>query len=135
MEIQLEDGWADGFKGRVSYSWQETINKITQQRLSNSPEHMIKLNLIAPLWTDKVFVGFETQYMSSRKTLSNASVNDHVINNLTLFSQNWLKGLELSGGVYNLFDQRYFDPGSAKHRQDRIEQDGLTFRVKASLDF
>jgi len=135
MEIQLEDGWADGFKGRVSYSWQETINKITQQRLSNSPEHMIKLNLIAPLWKDKIFVGFETQYMSSRKTLSNASVNDHVINNLTLFSQNWLKGLELSGGVYNMFNQRYFDPGSAKHRQDRIEQDGLTFRVKASLDF
>jgi len=135
MEIQLEDGWADGFKGRVSYSWQETINKITRQRLSNSPEHMIKLNLIAPLWKDKIFVGFETQYMSSRKTLSNASVNDHVINNLTLFSQNWLKGLELSGGVYNMFNQRYFDPGSAKHRQDRIEQDGLTFRVKASLDF
>lgn len=139
VEIQLEDGWADGwadgFKGRVSYSWQETVNKITQRRLSNSPEHMVKLNLIAPTWRDKVFVGFETQYMSSRNTLSNRSVGNHVINNLTIFTQNWIKGLELSGGVYNLFDQRYYDPGSAKHRQDSIEQDGITFRVKASLDF
>jgi outer membrane receptor for ferrienterochelin and colicins len=135
IEVQLEDGWADGFKGRVSYSWQETINKITQQRLSNSPEHMIKLNLIAPVWNDKVFVGFETQYMSSRRTLANRKADDHVINNLTIFTQNWLKGLELSGGIYNMFDQRYFDPGSAKHRQDSIEQDGLTFRIKASLDF
>lgn len=135
IEIQLEDGWANGFKGRISYSWQETINKITRQRLSNSPEHMVKLNLISPLWKDKVFVGFETQYMSSRQTLINRNVDGRVLNNLTFFSQNWLKDLELSGGIYNVFDQRYFDPGSAKHRQDSIEQDGLTFRVKVGLDF
>jgi len=31
--------------------------------------------------------------------------------------------LELGGGVYNLFDERYGDPGSEEHLQDLIEQD------------
>lgn len=142
VEVQLENSWGDGFQGRLSYAWQDTVNEKTGERLTNSPEHMIKLNLIAPLWKDKVFLGFETQFMSSRKTPLKpinfnlgGRVGDHVISNLTIFTQNWVKGLELSTGVYNLFDQRYFDPASADHVQNAIQQDGIQYRVKASLDF
>ena len=135
IEVQVENNWLNGFQGRMSYSWQQTIDDRTHERLSNSPEHMVKLNFIAPLWIDKVFLGFETQYMSGRKTSSGGDVNDYIVSNVTLFTQKWLKGLELSSGVYNLFDQRYFDPGSDVHRQNGIQQDSLTFRVKASLDF
>jgi outer membrane receptor for ferrienterochelin and colicins len=142
VEAQIENTWGDGFQGRFSYSWQDTRDKKTGERLTNSPEHMVKLNLIAPLWKDWVFVGFETQFMSSRTTplkLANGNVGgrvgDFVISNLTVYTQNWVKGLELSAGAYNLFDQRYFDPASADHKQNAIQQDGLTFRVKASLDF
>ncbi|NOS73821.1 MAG: TonB-dependent receptor [Methyloglobulus sp.] len=141
VETQIENTWGNGFQGRISYSWQETVNEKTGERLSNSPEHMIKLNLIAPLWQDKVFLGFETQYMSSRKVPPKfngapiGKVNDYVISNLTVFTQNWVKGLELSAGLYNLFNQRYFDPASADHFQNGIQQDRLTFRVKASMDF
>jgi iron complex outermembrane receptor protein len=134
-EVQLENNWLNGWQGRVSYSWQDTLNQKTDQRLSNSPEHMLKFNLIAPLWTDKVFLGFETQWMSARKTNDGGEVNGVVLSNLTLFTQKWFKGLELSGGVYNLFNQRYFDPVSAAHLQNAIQQDSLTFRLKASLDF
>ena len=70
VESQIENTWGNGFQGRLSYSWQETVNELTGARLTNSPEHMIKLNLIAPVWQDKVFLGFETQFMSSRKTPS-----------------------------------------------------------------
>jgi outer membrane receptor for ferrienterochelin and colicins len=142
VEGQIENTWGDGFQGRLSYSWQETTDKKTGERLTNSPEHMVKFNLIAPLWQDKVFLGFETQYVSNRKILSKDSnnnlggrVDDYVISNLTVFTQNWVKGLELSAGIYNLFDERYFDPASADHRQNAIQQDSLTFRVKGSLDF
>lgn len=138
VEAQLEGKWTNGWQTRFSYSWQKTIDRQTRQRLSNSPEHMLKLNLIAPLWTDKVFASFETRYLSSRKTPTphNDKVHGYAISNLTLFSQNWLmKGLELSGGVYNLFNQRYFDPGSTELKQNGLEQDHLTFRIKASLDF
>lgn len=135
VELQLEDSWENGFQARVSYSWQQTVDKTTRARLDNSPEHMLKLNVIAPLWLDKVFLGFETQYMSSRKTPLGGMVGDHVINNITLFTQHWLKGVELSAGAYNLFDQRYFDPAADGSRLNGIQQDGLTFRVKASVDF
>lgn len=137
VEAQIENTWGDGFQGRLSYSWQNTVNEKTGEPLSNSPEHMVKLNFIAPLWQDKVFLGFETQFMSSRKTLNikNGRVGDYVISNLTLFTQNWVKGLELSAGLYNIFDERYFDPASADHTQNAIQQDGLQFRVKGSLDF
>ena len=140
-ELQLEDNWGDGFQWRVSYSWQDTKNKTTNTRLSNSPEHMVKVNLIAPLWQEIVFLGFETQYMSGRKVPTKtpggpeSEVGDYVISNLTVFTKNWIKGLELSAGGYNLFDERYFDPGSPDHKQIGIQRDGLTFRVKASLDF
>jgi iron complex outermembrane receptor protein len=135
VEVQLEDSWDNGFQGRISYSWQETKYANTDERLTNSPEHLIKLNLIIPLWFDKVFLGYETRYVSSRKTASGGEVGDFVINNLTLFTQNWIKGLDLSASAYNLFDARYFDPGSDAHRQNGIQQDGLTCRVKASIDF
>lgn len=135
LEIQLEQLFYNGFQGRVSYSWQENKDEVTHQRLSNSPEHMVKLNLIAPLWTDKVFLGYELQYMSGRKTVLGGQVGDYVISNLTVFTQNWVKGLELSAGVYNLFDEQYFDPASDAHKQKAIEQDGLQFRIKASIDF
>lgn len=144
VETQIENTWGNGFQGRLSYSWQETKDDKTGERLTNSPEHMIKLNLIAPLWQDKVFLGFETQYMSSRKSpprvvdniaTPGINVNDYVISNLTLFTQNWVKGLELSAGAYNLFDVRYFDPAAPTYRQNAIQQDGITFRVKASMDF
>ena len=62
-------------------------------------------------------------------------VGDHVISNLTVFTQNWVKGLELSAGAYNLFDERYFDPASTDHTQNAIQQDGLQFRIKASYDY
>ena len=135
IEAQLEGHWSNGFQARLSYSWQTTKNIVTDERLTNSPHHMVKLNLIAPFWHDKLFAGFETQYLSHRLSTRRTLIEGYVVNNITLFSQNWIKGLELSGGIYNLFDQRYFDSGSGLHVQDMLERDRLTFRVKLSMDF
>ena len=135
-EVQIEGKWESGYQGRISYSWQETKSKTTNTRLTNSPEHMVKINLIAPLWSNTFFAGIETQYMSNRKTTLGGNVGDYVVTNLTLFSKNTLiEGLDLSASVYNVFDEKYFDPGSEEHTQNGIEQEGLTFRIKAGLSF
>jgi len=55
--------------------------------------------------------------------------------NWNLFSQHLIKGVELSAGVYNLFDSRYGFPGGSGHLQDVIEQDGRTFRLKLTYRF
>jgi outer membrane receptor for ferrienterochelin and colicins len=135
MEAEIEGKWTDGLQGRVSYVLQEAKDQETGDELTNSPRHLAKLNLSAPLIRKKVFAGAELQYTGSRKTLAGRNEGGFVIANLTLFSQNLLKGLELSANVYNLLDGRYGDPGAGEHLQDIIGQDGRTFRVKFMYQF
>ena len=60
--------------------------------------------------------------------------NTHLAN-FTLFSKKLAKGLDTSFGVYNLFNQKYADPGSEAHRQNSIEQDGRNLRLKFTFHF
>jgi iron complex outermembrane receptor protein len=55
--------------------------------------------------------------------------------NLTLTSRRIWKRFELSASVYNLFDKRYFDPGTGNMVRDQIEQDGRVFRLNATYSF
>jgi outer membrane receptor for ferrienterochelin and colicins len=135
VEMEVEAKWADGLQGRVSYILQEARTKDTGELLTNSPRHMVKVNLAAPLIRKNVFVGAELQYTSSRKTLAGGNEGGFVIANLTLFSQNLLKGLEFSASFYNFLDRKYGDPGAGEHLQDVIGQDGRTFRVKFTYRF
>ena len=42
---------------------------------------------------------------------------------------------DLSASIYNLFDERYSDPGSAELVQDLIPQNGRNLRIKLSWRF
>lgn len=64
-----------------------------------------------------------------------SSAGDYFITNVTLYSRNIFKTLEVSGGVFNLFDMEYEDPGGEEHAQDVIEQDGRVFRIKITYAF
>jgi iron complex outermembrane receptor protein len=134
-EFELEAQWASGFRGRVSYTLQEARDRKHDHLLSNSPRHLFKANLLAPLYRDKLFAGLEVQNTSRRATVGGGHAPDHWLANATLFSQNLLKGLELSGSVYNLFDRRYGHPGGVEHRQDVLWMDGRTFRLKLTYRF
>jgi outer membrane receptor for ferrienterochelin and colicins len=130
IEAELEGKWESGWTGRASYSYQDARDGDTGQTLVNSPRHLAKLNLTAPLMRDKLFLGIEEQLTDRRKTLAGRYAKLFFVTNLTLFSRNLLKDLELSASLYNLFDYRYGDPGGEEHVQDVIQQDGRTFRVK-----
>jgi iron complex outermembrane receptor protein len=135
IEFELDGKLPGGFEGRISYSIQNAKNKATGETLTNSPAQLAKFNLIAPLVKQKLFAGLEVQYTSKRKTLAGNYVDGFSVTNLTLFSQNLLKGLEISGSVYNLFNKKYGDPGAEEHVQDILQQDGRTFRVKVTYAF
>ena len=95
----------------------------------------MKVNLTLPIWSDKAFAGIEEQFMSSRSTLTGAKTGDVYITNLTLFSQNIVKKLEFSGSIYNLFNNKYGDPGAEEHLQDIIQQNGREYRLKLMYRF
>jgi outer membrane receptor for ferrienterochelin and colicins len=135
LEFELERRSASGFLARASYALQHAELMPSGDGLSNSPQHLAKLNLIAPLWPEKVFAGLEWQYSSSVGTLAGNRARDFWIVNATLFSMKLLKNLEASVSVYNVFDRHYAYPGAEEHLQDVIYQDGRNFRLKLTYRF
>jgi hypothetical protein len=55
-----------------------------------------------------------------------------------LYGNNFIKNLQLSASVYNIFNQKFFDPGGEEHLINHmlgIQQDGITFRLKAVYSY
>jgi len=135
VELELQGFWSSGWRGRVSYTLQDTEFHQPGVFRSDSPKHLGKFNVIAPLLKEKIFAGVEFQYTSTRLTLQGTETSGFGVVNLTLFSQNLLKGLELSGSIYNLLDRRYSDPATPFLVEEVIPRDGRTFRVKLTYRF
>jgi iron complex outermembrane receptor protein len=124
-----------GLKLRSSYSFVDTEDKSTGERLTNSPEHMFKFNMTAPVFSQSADAGIEFQYLSSRTTPNGGNTGGYGVTNLTLSSQKVYERLILSASIYNLFDKQYADPVSVEHVQSSIVQDGRNFRIKATYTF
>jgi iron complex outermembrane receptor protein len=129
LELEMTGELGHGLRGRASYSFQDTVNVASDLPLTNSPRHLLKLNLAAPLAGDRLSAGFEAQYTSSRLTLAGRRAGGFTVANLTILAVRLVEGAEVSAGVYNLFDKRYGDPGSEEHVEDVIQQDGRNFRL------
>jgi iron complex outermembrane receptor protein len=135
LEFRLNGKWDNGWQGRFSYSLVKSEIDSTGEELTHTPQQMVKGNLIVPLIEKKLFAGIETQYESERKTVRGNRTDDFILTNLTLTYIDILKGLDVSAGVYNLFDTEYGNPGFSYHRQDIIEQDGISYRIKLTYRF
>jgi iron complex outermembrane receptor protein len=135
IELAAEGKWANGSSGRASYTIQRAEDSDTGEKLTNSPSSMAKLNAVVPVWSDKLFTGVELQYISDRKTPKGGAADSAAVVNLTLLARNLVRGLEISGSVYNLFDKAYGVPGGEEHVQNVIPQDGRTFRIKVTASF
>ncbi|MBL9139461.1 MAG: TonB-dependent receptor [Verrucomicrobiales bacterium] len=145
-EIEIEGRLPGGIRTLASYTFTDSENPDTDQRLENSPRHLGKFAVQVPCWREKVFASLELQAMSSRRTVAGAEIDPFAIVNLTLFSRELIKGLEFSGSIYNLLDQRYSHPvpddftyigpiSGNTIALDTIEQDGRSFRVKLTYHF
>ena len=135
FEFEIETRLAGGLEGRLGYTLQDSRDRETKQTLTNSPKHLAKFNLSVPLIKQRILASLELQYTSERRTLAGSDAPAFWLSNFNLFSQKLMKGLNLSFGVYNLFDQKYGDPGSSEHRQNTIEQDGRNLRLKLTYRF
>jgi outer membrane receptor for ferrienterochelin and colicins len=145
-EVSLEGNWANGIRGRASYTFQKVENESTSQGFTDSPLHLFKFNLSVPLVKEKLFASLEYQYMTSRETVytaasgetfSGADTDGFGVLNFTLFSQNLdlIKNLDFSVSIYNLLDQSYTDPSTRYHLQDQLPRDGRTFMLKLTYRY
>jgi iron complex outermembrane receptor protein len=100
--------------------------------VSNSPRHLSKVGLQVPIAS--FFVGIEGQYVGKRLTLSGESLPGFFVPNVTLSSPAAHR-LELTLGVYNVFDHAYSDPGGEEHFMQSIPQDGRTVLARVRVRF
>jgi iron complex outermembrane receptor protein len=135
VELTLQGRWDSGLGSRVSYSYVQAQDEATGETLVDSPKHLAKLNLLAPVVPRRLFAGLEILYDSEARTLGGRETDEILLTNLTLTYVNASKRLEIAASVYNLLDVKYGYPGFGEHVQDEIEQDGRTFRIGLTLRF
>jgi iron complex outermembrane receptor protein len=124
-----------GFEARAAYTYADATDRETGEWLTNSPRHVFQANASVPIVSGKVLAGLELQSLSERLNVRREPVPGYTVVNLSLLARRLFSGLELSAGVYNVFDTRYADPGAEEHRQASIEQDGRALRAKLAWTF
>ena len=134
-EFEVEGKWDSGLLVRTSYTRVVSELDATGRELENSPRDAARVQLAMPICGEKLSAGLELLYQSDRFTLRRDRTGDTWLVNLTLLSRELRPGLELSASIYNLLDARSRTPGGPEHVQDRLEQDGRTFRLKLAYRF
>jgi outer membrane receptor for ferrienterochelin and colicins len=132
VEAEVEARLPNGLTARVSHTFAHLRDSLTDARVSNSPDQVLKLGVQIPL--AKLFLSVEGQYVSKRLTLDGGSVPGFFAPNITLTSPlGGRAGFTLS--VYNAFNHAHSDPGGTEHLQAAIPQDGRTVMARLRIGF
>ena len=134
LELSADKTWDSGTRLRGSVSYQDA-DYAGGGELTNSPRWLGKLNFSSPLPWAGLRLGYELQYDAKRLTNDGSYADDACLSNLNLTASNWAKGLEVSLGIRNLFDQDYQHPASSRNWQNALEQDGRSVRLKLEYRF
>jgi outer membrane receptor for ferrienterochelin and colicins len=135
IELGLRVNRGHGTTGEITYALQKTRDPETGIELTNSPRHMAKLELLAPLNVHNITAGVDAQYISGRQTNAGNFAPGQVITNLSLLAPLSFGRFDLSATIYNLFAVDYGIPGSDVTLQNIIPQDGRSFRVQTTLHY
>lgn len=135
FEIELQGHWQSGWSGAMSYSYQDSEFDQSAIELSNVPENQFKLNISTPVLFEGFTAGLNMQYETGRKTVQGDKTRSYLLTNLTVLNKTLMNNLDLSFGIYNVFDTKYSFPGSEEQMQDKIAQDGRTVRLRLAYTF
>jgi len=132
-EAELRVPLPSGIAARGAYSVQEARDD-AGHLLTNSPKHLGRVGVTVPL-AYGLTAGSEVLAVGPRRTLTGGHVETATILDVNLVYRTPIDRLRVTAGLYNLLDRTYPDPAGPEHRQDRIAQDGLTFRLQLRYAF
>jgi outer membrane receptor protein involved in Fe transport len=132
-EIGIEVDWPGLLKGHFDYSYQDTRDERTGQWLANSPRHLLKAGVTAPLYREIIHVGAQCRYMGDRLDREGNDVGGGTVTDIHLTAD--FRKLRLSAGAYNIFDVDGADPVSVDHAQKTIQQNGRNYWFKLGYTF
>lgn len=139
LEAEAEQRWQGGQRLRVAYGWQRARDTSHARPLTNAPRHLLKLQ-----WSDALSLGpalggsngryaIEALGIGPRVTLRETRLPGHMLVNTTYTTR--MANVDVSVGIYNLFNHRHADPASFEIREDTLRQDGRTYRIKLTYAF
>lgn len=132
-ELELRVPLPGAVTARGSYSIQQARAE-DGQLLTNSPKHIGNVAVLFPLPLG-VQGAAELRILGPRLTLQREHVATAAVANVNFLVATPIPRLGVTVGLYNLFNQKYDDPGGPEHAQDRLEQDGFTFRLQVTYGF
>jgi iron complex outermembrane receptor protein len=135
VDLGLRINRGHGPSGQLTYSYQRTEDRGTGIELTNSPRHMAKLELLAPLNISNITAGVDAQYVSGMRTIAGSIDPGNVVTNLSLLAPLGFRRFDISATAYNLFGVKYGVPGFNEHVQNIIPQNGRNFRVQTTLHY
>ena len=134
LELSADKTWPSGARLRGSLSVQGA-KQGNAAALVNSPKVLAKANFSSPLPWEGARAGYELHYDSKRLSLDGSKLGGYALSNLTVSADMMAKSLELSLGIYNLFDKRHAHPGADTNWQNALVQDGRSVRFKVVYSF
>lgn len=129
-ELAAERKWKSGVSLQMNYSYASAFDPNEHVSLKDTPAHMANVAVILPVVPQKLSAGLDLHFVGSTGTLSGKKTDPFVVTNVTLFTRRLYRQFEVSGSIYNLFNQRYGYPGGNEHVEDVIYQDGRNARLK-----
>lgn len=132
-ELGLDGLLLNGIRLKSSLTYQDAREIETDEWLVNSPRILAKLGLSGRFYGDWQ-AGAEIQHIGRRRTMADET-GGATLANLTVSRRDYLPGLDVSLGFYNLFDKRYAVPADLINVQDSLRQDGRMFRLKLDYRF
>jgi outer membrane receptor protein involved in Fe transport len=134
LELSADHTWLGGSRLRGSLSVQN-VAFAAGGALVNSPKVLGKFNFSGPLPFGGLQLGYEMQFDSKRLSLDGTELGDYAVSNLYLSTNTLITGMELSLGIYNLFDKRYSHPAADSNWQNALEQDGRSVQARLQYKF
>jgi outer membrane receptor for ferrienterochelin and colicins len=116
-------------RGYLNYSFQYTRDVTRDQKLTNSPSHIVQGGVGFPV-LNQIYMGVECRYESKRITVYQTSTDPFFSTNMNISVQTPSERLRGSLQIRNVFNTSYQTPGSLEHVQPAITQDGRTYTVR-----
>jgi outer membrane receptor for ferrienterochelin and colicins len=134
IELNLKKKWSNKAVAQLGYNHQESCDVNTNKEPVNSPKNSGIAALSIPVYSQKIFISPEAEYIGKRLSAGDSGigglVKSHFITNLTIFSAQLIKNIELTLKVKNIFNESYSDPVSSEFTQLSIPQDKRNYLLK-----
>ena len=134
LELGLNARLKSGLLAHANYSYQDTKDAILGNRLTNSPQHLVKAGVSFRVFGFG-YLSLQILHESERLTLYDTRTKPFFLANLNLTTSRLFNHLRVSFLINNLFDTQFAYPGGYEHLQDAISQDGRNFIVKLKYLF